>query len=572
MKKAMKQSTMTDLINFGSILLVLIVGSLFLYTVYLSAEVSTANSNRFSLTENANRFMNGSAYLTSEVRAYATTADEKHYDNYWNEVNNLKNRDIGVANMKEIGITTAEQDMIDRMSALSNNLVPLESAAMDKAQFGNTSSAREDVFGDSYESTVGQIQTIKSEFLQELGDRTLKEVTDLQKKVLAVEIITGVFVMLLVLLQLFSLYVIRHRVLAPVIAIQKEMLEFSKGNLHSNFALEADTSEIGMLIDAIITSKRELVRYIGDIESITGEMAKGSFDVHVSQPFIGDFKKIEESIAAMTTDISMALLQLNAASDHVSKEAHQVSGNAQLLASGSAEQASSVEELSSTVQEILSYGKKNSNSAMQAKEMSSVSSRIISKSNEDMQRLMGAMNDIKAKSMEINKIIKIIEDIAFQTNILALNAAVESARAGSAGKGFAVVADEVRNLAGKSADAAKSTTALILSSVTAIDQGIHFADETAKELLGAVDSAEQTTDLITKISQSTSEQASFLEQVSTGLNQISGVVQTNAATSEESASTSEELLSQASTMKLLTAKFKPKALSAINRVDGYVDG
>lgn len=558
MKQAVKQSTMTNFINFGSILLVALVGVLFFYTAVLNGKGEVANANRFSLTENANRFMNGSSYLTNEVRAYAATADEKHFDNYWNEINNLKNRDIGVANMKEIGITPTEQDMIDQMSSLSNNLVPLESAAMDRVKAGDMSGAIEDVFGESYEKTIGQIQTIKSDFLKVIDSRALKAVVDLQNRTRLAETVMGIFIGMLVLLQLLSQYVIRRKVLAPVITIQKEMMEFSRGNLHSDFALEGDTSEIGMLIDSILKSKRELVHYIGDIEKMTGEMARGNFDVQAAQPFIGDFSKIEESITAMTSDISTALSQLNATSVQVANGATQVSGDSQVLASGSSEQASSVEELSAEIQEILVYGKKNSEHALEAKRVSDVSTTIINKSNEDMQQLMGAMGEIKEKSAEINKIIKLIEDIAFQTNILALNAAVEAARAGAAGKGFAVVADEVRNLAGKSADAAKSSTSLITSSVSSIDQGLRFADETAKGMLGAVTSARQTTELITEISKATAEQSVFLEQVSTGLNQISAVVQTNAATSEESASASEELLGQAAAMKTLISRFKIK--------------
>lgn len=558
MKRAVKQSTMTNLINFGSILIMAFAGVLFFYTANLNSRVNTANADRFSLTENANRFMNGSSYLTDEVRAYAATANEDHFDNYWNEINNLKNRDIGVANMKEIGITPSEQELINQMSGLSNNLVPLESAAMDKVKAGDMGGAAEDVFGEAYESTILQIQALKNEFLTVIGDRTLKDVVALQKRALTAEVVTGVFIGILVVLQLFSQYVIRRRLLAPMLIIQKEMMEFSKGNLHSDFSLQADTSEIGMLIDSIIKSKRELVRYIGDIENITGEMAKGNFDIHVAQPFIGDFRKIEESITDMTTAVSTALAQIDATSLQVERSANQVSGGAQVLASGGAEQASSVEELSALVQEILSYGKKNSDNAVKAKELSELSAGIINRGNEDMQLLNGAMGEIKEKSAEIHKIIKLIEDIAFQTNILALNAAVEAARAGAAGKGFAVVADEVRNLAGKSADAAKNSTLMIQSSVSSVDEGMRLADKTAKVLHSAVDSAMQTTALITDISQATAEQAVYLEQASDGINQISAVVQTNAAASEESASASVELLARAAETKALVAGFRLK--------------
>ncbi|MEG0753199.1 MAG: methyl-accepting chemotaxis protein, partial [Angelakisella sp.] len=180
----------------------------------------------------------------------------------------------------------------------------------------------------------------------------------------------------------------------------------------------------------------------------------------------------------------------------------------------------------------------------------------ISKSNEKMQELIGAMRNISQSSQEIGKVIKTIEDIAFQTNILALNAAVEAARAGAAGKGFAVVADEVRNLATKSSEAAKSTTALIEGSIQAVANGTQLADDTAKSLSVVVDTANEVAVIIDKISRASGEQANAITQVTMGVDQISAVVQTNSATAEESAAASEELSGQASMLKNLVGRFK----------------
>ncbi len=183
---------------------------------------------------------------------------------------------------------------------------------------------------------------------------------------------------------------------------------------------------------------------------------------------------------------------------------------------------------------------------------------IMTQSNEQMQMLMESMSQIDAKSKDINKIIKTIEDIAFQTNILALNAAVEAARAGAAGKGFAVVADEVRNLAGKSADAAKNTTMLIEESIAAIDEGVNLAQITADGLSGAVSGASETTDVIKQIATASNDQAVAISQIKQGIDQISAVVETNSATSEETAAASEELSSQSDLLKDLIANFDIK--------------
>ena len=166
------------------------------------------------------------------------------------------------------------------------------------------------------------------------------------------------------------------------------------------------------------------------------------------------------------------------------------------------------------------------------------------------------MDAISAKSDEIGKIIKTIEDIAFQTNILALNAAVEAARAGSAGKGFAVVADEVRNLASKSADAAQNTTVLIEDTVNAVSAGTLIANATAQSLAHVVDEAKEVVDLINEIASASDEQAEYINELMNVLNEIADVVQTNAATSQESADASEELSHQADMLKSLISQFK----------------
>ena len=240
----------------------------------------------------------------------------------------------------------------------------------------------------------------------------------------------------------------------------------------------------------------------------------------------------------------------------IKNSSDQVSSGAQALSQGATEQASSIEQLSASIIEISDQVRSNAVNANNATSLVESVGKEIDRSNIHMQEMIRAISEISDKSAQIGRIIKTIDDIAFQTNILALNAAVEAARAGAAGKGFAVVADEVRNLAGKSAQAASETTELIESSISAVLNGTRIADETAESLSSVVTGASKITSLMQDISKASNEQANSIGQVTQGIEQISGVVQTNSATAEESAAASEELSAQAQLLNSLVSKFK----------------
>ncbi len=370
-----------------------------------------------------------------------------------------------------------------------------------------------------------------------------------------------------ILITLVVIVIITNSLVKPIKEIQKAAESISEGILQTEIKYSSH-DELGSLADSMRKTEQTLKIYISEIEYAIGEFAKGNFDIREpKQPFIGEFSSIETSIRKSVAEMSDTMLQVSLVSDQVSSGASQVSSGAQSLAQGTTEQASAVQELSSSITEITAQVRQNAESSKQANIMAESATNAIINSNEQMQKLMDSMNGIHAKSAEISKIIKAIEDISFQTNILALNAAVEAARAGAAGKGFAVVADEVRNLANKSAEAAKNTTALIEDSVESINDGVNLADVTANELLGVVDSVKSTTEIISEITRATGEQSIALEQVSTGIEQISMVVQANSGTSEESAAASEELNSQADVLRGLISKFKIKRTNSMHRND-----
>lgn len=556
MKKAMKQSKLIAILNGISILALILTIILLIFYTKENQRLSKDNESRFDLTYNANRFMNGSAYLTNEVRAYSATGDQEHYDNYFNEINNLKNRDLGVAAMQEIGITDEEQSMIDEMAALSNNLVPLEENAMKNVQEGNLQEALDYVYGTDYSTAITQINAIKEEFLSALDTRTKEDIRRLNQRAAIIRMLIVLSMVVVGCIQLIVMYVTRKRILKPIIAVRDQMSEISTGNLSADFALESDTSEIGMLVESIHETKSELKKYIHDIDSKLAQMATGKMDLTIDNNYLGEFLPIQKALGQILDSLNYALLQINQTAGLVSVESEQVASDAQILSNGATEQASAIEELSASIQELSGQVKSTSQDADDARRSSIDLAGQLQACSKKMEELTSAMQDISESSMQISGIIKTIEDISFQTNILALNASVEAARAGNLGKGFAVVADEVQSLANKSSIAAKDITKLIENSMELVRHGTSLSGDTTDALSIGVTGSQNTAELVQKIADSAQQQSISLEQLTAGINQISDVVHTNTVTAEKSASSASELYKQADELKRSVQKFQ----------------
>lgn len=560
MKKAINQSTLFLILNGISILtLLFLVLSLMEYN-RITDHLSGANEKRVTLTYNANRFMNGSAYLTNEVRAYAATGSQEHYDNYWDEVNVQKNRDKGVAAMQEIGITEEEQAMINEMSALSNALVPLEEEAMKEVQAGQREDAIAYVYGQEYNDSIAKINSLKEQFLAALDKRTLNSVELLLRQEEFVRIRMIVAMVMVGVMQLIVITVTRRRVLRPVILVKEQMGEISKGNLSEDFSLRSDTSEIGMLVESIHETKRELKKYIQDIDSVLSQMAQGNMDLSVGDDYRGEFLPIQNAMRQILDALNNALLGINRTAEQVSLESERLSSGARTLSNGTVQQASAVDELSASIQDISRQVDSTSEDAEQARKAAEDASEMMGLCGQKVEALTAAMENISKASHQIGGIIKTIEDISFQTKILALNAAVEAARAGEAGQGFAVVADEVQSLANKSATSAQGITELIENAMELVQYGSSLSSETTNALAAVVSSAEKSAEMVERIADSAFSQSQSLKQLTRGMEQISEVVQTNAATSQESAASARELSDMASELKLSVQKFRLRGI------------
>ncbi len=365
-------------------------------------------------------------------------------------------------------------------------------------------------------------------------------------------------VILIVLVVIFLTVYLKREVSAPLGRLTALAQTMEKGNLNAQPAGIDSNDEIGLLAGVFENTILRLRGYIDEIDSVLESIASGDLTASVNQDYIGDFASIKTSLEDIVSQLNDTLTQIVDSADQVSSGSEQVSIGAQALSQGSVEQASAVEQLESVIENISRQVGQTAENAQRASQQAEDVGRQIQKSDEKMQEMIQAMEQINVSSSEISKIIKTIEDIAFQTNILALNAAVEAARAGAAGKGFAVVADEGRNLAGKSSEASQSTTALIERSMAAVEQGARIADETAQQLESVVAGAEGIVKTIGVIAGASRTQADSVAQIQDQIGQISSVVQTNAATAQQSAAASEQLSAQAGLLKKLTERFQLK--------------
>ena len=342
----------------------------------------------------------------------------------------------------------------------------------------------------------------------------------------------------------------------------KKISEVGKEVAGGNFDVEIHyphKDEIGELSRSISEVIGRSKKIVFDLRDRLDAMAGGNFTENLeSEEYVGDYAPLLESLKHIQEDMNRTLQEVHASSAQVLSSAEQVNTGAQSLSQGATEQASSIEELSANMQDISQSIQASTKTAGDAYKLQGEAGVAVLQSNEKMEEMRKAMDDITAKSNEISKIIKTIDDIAFQTNILSLNAAIEAARAGAAGKGFAVVADEVGNLAQKSAKAAQNTGLLIEETIEAVEKGAKITEETAESLNSVSKSTEEVNTLIEKISAASSKDLEGITSLNQGLQQISSVVQANSATAEQSAAASEELTGQANKMNELVERFQLK--------------
>lgn len=545
------------LLSFAAILVVFVVSIAIsiINLINIENQVNTFYNGPFTVSSSASIVNATFEQMQKSVfRAISNTNSEIIND----AIKNAKNASVIIQGempiIKENFL--GDPKIVENLQTKLSELAPMREHVLELAAAGKNREAAAYMEQNNIPK-IEEVQAVLDVLIQTAANKGQTLISTIEQSQNRSIVILIVLCVLSILICIILAALVTKLIVRPVKEIEQAAKNMAEGNLDCTITYKSK-DELGQLADSMRKSTTMLAEIVKDIGSLTNEIATGNFDVDTKEEnlYAGSYRPILNSLRMMTNNLSGIINRISISANQVSTSSDQVSDGAQALSRGAAQQAAATEELAASIGDISAQINENTKSAVKAREVTQNVEDAVALSNNKMQEMVKAIVHISNSSKEIGKIIKTIEDIAFQTNILALNAAVEAARAGAAGKGFAVVADEVRTLASKSADASKSTAALIETSINAVKDGTTIAEETAKTLLIAVDSTREVAGTVSLISSSSEEQAVSIAQITVGVNQISSVIQTNSATAEESAAASEELSGQAQMLKSLVAKFQ----------------
>lgn len=464
-----------------------------------------------------------------------------------------------ISNVEKYDMSSSEKEYINNFKTAWNNYIKQSQNAMNLSVEGKRNEAAQILMGASQQEYSSALDAIKK--LIDSKEKTAQEAKEETHVIHSGVMSSSIpIVIIIIIIVCVANFIIIRSINLSIKNLKSAVKNISDGNMNVKLDLSGkdEISQLSKDFNKTVVRLNEYMNYIDEIVVVLNGIADGNLCYKLKYEYTGEFRKVKNAFESLSEILNGTMGNINESAVKVSEGSNQVSGNAQAFAQAAMEQADSVESLVSSIGKISNTISMNAESIADARNLANYFGKIINDSNKYMDDMMKSMEEITDTSGEISKIIKLIDDIAFQTNILSLNAAVEAARAGMAGKGFAVVADEVRNLATKSAEAAKNTAALIKNSIRAVENGTKIADDTAGILNSAVEETKKLIDTMNSISEVGEKQLEAVSSIRNNVDQISNVVQNNSAVVEESVSVSTELSEQAENLKNLVGRFNIK--------------
>ena len=535
---------------------ILVIGTVVM-AIMLAASLANGAAKRqqLSVTMALDQYRMGSKALTSAVQSYAVTGEAVYKQDYMDELNVDKNRDKALAVLEEEGLEDSEWAIIDKISGLSNGLVPLEEAAMASVESGDLVSAQNAVFGHEYENAVVQINDLTEELISTVQAR-LENAASITSLLQTISQIILLVAYLVIGRQLLSVIGFAQReLLAPIVKVSNEMKNLAQGDFEQELDLKEDESEVGIMVASIAAMKRNNKGMIGEISEVLGAMGDGNYNFVLKQQYVGAFVEIKDSLEKIGEKMRDTLLTIREVSGQIDAGAEQLACAAQDLADGTTRQAAQVSDLVEIIEDMTRSMENSATEAEESVVLSTQAGETVMRGSQKMEELKVAIAEISQCSEQISTIISTIDDIASQTNLLSLNASIEAARAGEAGRGFAVVADQVKKLAEESASAAGRANELIATTIATVEKGIAIADETVESMDAVMVNAKAATDKMGQISEMLRKDVEHMHDVNSSISDVSAVVDNNSATSQETAAVSEEQKAQVDTMVSIMESF-----------------